>query len=152
MSEYTAAGAADPTKVRSSTLLDLLGATVVAMLVYPQPVVRQALSGAGMPVWVFMATLLIATLLVFGAYQAVCLLVWGRTPAMYLFDLGLDPAGRPRWSAALLWGIGWSLAAVPTLVGLRGAFDPLRAPAVRFSGLRVVAAVTPGTSRPGASG
>lgn len=138
LADYQPRGPAQARKVRTAAIIDLAAAAVVAMLLYPQPAVRQAVSGAGMPIWVFVVSLLLSILVVLAAYEAVSLYFWKRSPGMYLLDLGVDAAARPTWVAAALWGVGWGLGAVPALFGVRAAYDPLRGLAVRMSGLKVI--------------
>lgn len=136
LSDYEITGIASPSRVRASALIDLLAATIVAMLLYPQPAVRAVITGAGLPIWVFLLTLLAAALAVFALFLLACALIWGRTPGMYLMDVGLDPAGRPPFVKALMWAIGWLVAVLPALLGVAAVFDGETGLPARLSGLR----------------
>lgn len=136
LGDYEITGSAAPSRVRAGALIDLLAAAVVAMLLYPQPAVRAAITGAGLPIWVFLLTLLAAVFAVFALLLIACVLTWGRTPGMYLMDVGLDPVGRPPFAKALMWAIGWLLAVMPALLGVAAVFDGETGLPARLSGLR----------------
>ncbi len=137
LAQFEISGPADPVRTRIAGLLDLLAAAIVAMLAVPQPVVRAAIMGdevTALGIAVFVFTLLAVVFAVFGIYLAFSAVMWGRTPVMYLFDLGLDTPTKPTMREALTWSAGWALAAVPALVGVRGAYDPEEGWPARFSG------------------
>lgn len=136
LSEYRITGPSTFSRVRGGALLDLLAATVAAMLLYPQPAARAAITGAGLPIWVFLLSLLAAALVVFAVFLFGCALIWGRTPGMYLMDVGLDPAGRPAVGSALMWALGWLVAILPALFGARAVSDGETGLPARLSGLK----------------
>lgn len=131
-------GPAGPGRTRAAGLLDFLAATIVAMIVVPQPVVRQALMNEGatvLTIAAFVAVLLLAILVVFAVYLAFSAVTWGRTPSMYLLDLALEAPTKPTLGEALSWGGAWAVAVLPALVGVRGAYDPDTGLPARLSGL-----------------
>lgn len=138
---YAPGAAADPPRAVRAAVLDLLVSVAVGMLLWPFPLIRLTL---GLPVTVHVALILAWILIVFVIYLTVTVAVWGRTPVMYLLDLGL--AGRPRpfgVPASLRWGLGWLLAVLPAMVGARGLADPSSGLPARFSGLATVVAQPP---------
>jgi hypothetical protein len=126
LSDYRITGPASPSRTRGAGLLDLLAATIVSMLAFPQPVVRAAISGAGLPIGVFVVLLLAIIFVVDWLYMAFSVLTWGRTPGMYLLDLGLEAETKPTFGEAAGWATGWVLAALPALVGVKAVYDPDR--------------------------
>lgn len=135
LSDYEVTGAAAPGSVRAAALIDLLAATVVSMLAYPQPAVRAAISGAGLPIWVFVLSLLAVAVVVFALYEGVSAMIWGRSPGMYLMDVGLHPPGRAPAPRALLWAMGWLIAIGPALLGISAAYEGDCGLPARFSGM-----------------
>lgn len=138
LSQFRISGDASPARVRGAGLLDLLAATVVAMIVVPQPIVRATLIGpeaSALGIVLFVATLLIAILVVLAIYLAFSAVTWGRSPAMYLLDLGLESETKPTLGEALAWAAGWALGALPALVGVRAAYHPETGWPARFSGM-----------------
>lgn len=135
LSDYEVTGAAAPGSVRAAALIDLLAATIVSMLAYPQPAVRAAISGAGLPIWVFVLSLLAVALVVFALYEFACAMIWGRSPGMYLMDVGLHPAGRLGAARAALWALGWLVAVLPALLGMAAAYGGDTGLPARFSGV-----------------
>lgn len=129
IAHFEITGPASIGRTRAAGLLDLLASAVIAMLVVPQPAVRAALMGEGatpLSIALFVGVMLLAVLGVLFIYLSVSAVYWGRSPAMYLLDLGLEAPSKPTTGEALLWGLGWALAALPTLVGVRSVFDPER--------------------------
>lgn len=145
IAQFRVTGPATAGRSRAAGLLDLLVAVVVSMLVVPQPVVRGALmSGGASPasIALFVGSMLLAALVVLFAYLSFSAVTWGRTPTMYLLDLGLEAPSRPTTKEAVLWAFGWACAAVPALLGVRAAFDPENGWPARFSGLPTRSAAT----------
>lgn len=148
LANFEIAGEAAPGRVKAAGLLDLLAAAVIAMILVPQPVVRQALMSAyagPIGIALFVLALIAAILLVFGVYLAFSAVTWGRTPAMYLLDLGLDAPTKPTTREALGWAAGWMLAAVPALVGVGAFSHPVSGLPARVSGVPTRAVVPRGT-------
>lgn len=140
LSDYRVTGPASPSKTRGAGLMDLLAAMFVAMIAFPQPVARAAITGAGLPIGVFVLLLLAVAFAVFWLYSAFSLVTWGRTPGMYLLDLGVEAETKPTLGEASLWAAGWVLAALPALVGVRAAYDPESGWPARFGHLPTRAA------------
>lgn len=137
LSAYRPGGAAPSGSVLRAAGFDLLAAAVAGVLLWPFPLVRLTL---GVPWAVHGPLIAVWILLVYVVYLAAGAGVWGRTPVMYLLDLGLAGAERPFGARrSLLWAAGWALAVVPALAGARSLADPDRGLAARFSGLREVA-------------
>lgn len=137
ITSYEDVGPAQPRAIRSATAIDVVGAAVIAMVLYPQPAARAAIMGRGFPVWVFVLSLLLSIVVVYAIYEAATLLIWARTPGMYLMDLGLKPTGRPGVGAAILWALGWTIAFLPTLFGFKRAYAAETGIAARMSGLAI---------------
>ena len=121
---------ASPERVRLAGWLDAGVGLVVAMLAWPFPLLRQALP------WSVHGPLIAAGILVAGfAWRFVSLLVWGRTPVMYLLDLGLEPGGgRASAKVAAAWSGAWTAALLPSLLGAHGTVHPLTGWPARASG------------------
>lgn len=124
LSSYHITGQADPGRVRGAGLLDFLGAALIAMIAFPQPVVRAAISGAGLPIGVFVALIFVAIFVVQWFYLTLAALAWRRSVGMYLLDLGLDVPDRPPFVSAAGWALGWVVASLPALAGVTAAFHP----------------------------
>jgi hypothetical protein len=132
LGEYVTGELADARRARLAGWLDLLLALVVTMLVWPFPFARATLE------WpVHVAAILVAILVVDFTYRLLTLRLWRRTVAMYLLDLGLAARGGGdiALGAAVRWSVGWSMIALPSLVGLRRLADPARGLPVSLSGL-----------------
>lgn len=152
LDQFDIAGPADPVRVRIAGLLDALAAAIVAMLAVPQPFVRGAIMGdevTAMGIATFVLALFAAIFLVFGIYLAFSAVMWGRTPVMYLFDLGLDTPTKPTMREALTWSAAWVLATLPALIGVQRAYHPETGWPARFSGAptRSTASATPAHDR-----
>lgn len=143
LAHFTIAGPASSGRVRAAGLLDGLAAAVIAMVIVPQPVVRQAATAA-LPgpagIALFIALLLVAVLATLALYLAFSAVQWGRSPGMYLLDLGLEAPTKPTLGEALGWAAGWVLALLPALVGMRAAYDPETGLPARFGGVPTRAA------------
>jgi len=124
MGEFSITGPATPGRTRAAGLLDLLAATIVAMIAFPQPVARAAIVGVGLPVGVFVLLLLAVVFAVYWLYLAFSVVTWGRSVGMYLLDLALEAETKPTFGEAAGWSFGWVLAALPALVGVRASFEP----------------------------
>ena len=127
---FETTGPAQPARYRSAVLLDFVCALLLAMLAYPFPIMR-----ATLPLPVFVMTILASIVVVHVLYEAVVVTIWGRSPAMYLLDLGVE-GGRPGVGAAMAWGAGVALAFWPTVFKSRLG-DPENGLAARLSGLVV---------------
>lgn len=128
LGRFEVSGSADPKRYRTATGVDFVAATMIAMIAFPFPILRAMLA-----VPVFVASILLAIVVVHFAYVAAALMLWGRTPAMYLLDLGLR-GGRPSISGAGLWALGALLDFWPTVLGVRSSESYERL-ADRISGL-----------------
>jgi hypothetical protein len=126
LSDFSVTGPASPARTRGAGLLDFLAAAIVSMIAFPQPVARAAITGAGLPIGVFVLLLLAIIFAVYWLYVAFSVVTWGRTPGMYLLDLGLEAETKPTLGEAAGWATGWVLAALPALVGVKTAYDPER--------------------------
>lgn len=139
IASYECHGIASRGRARAAGLVDLLGAAIVAMILVPQPFVRQTIMRGTVTaggIVTFVVALLVAVLAAYWFYLAFALVSWGRTGAMYLFDLGLDAPTKPTASEAAMWASGWVLAAVPALLGVASACDPTTGLPARMSGIR----------------
>lgn len=123
---YEVGGPAEPGRVRWAGLIDLGAALVVTMIVFPQPFVRAAITSAGLPIMLFIGSMLGAVVLAQLLYLAFSVVMWGRTLGMYLLDLGLAAESKPTLREALGFSAGWVLAGIPALLGIRAVFDPER--------------------------
>jgi hypothetical protein len=142
LGSYGAAGPADPARVRRGLLADFVIAAVIALLLWPFPLIRLTL---GIPVPIHVVLILVWMLIVAAVYMTAAVALWGRTPVMYLLDLGLMGADRPfGFGRALRWGIGAAVAAVPAALGARRLGDATTGLPARLSGLREVAAAERG--------
>lgn len=138
IAHFRVTGPASVGRSRAGGLLDLLAAVVVSMLIVPQPVVRGALMSGGATlasILLFIGSMLFAALVVLFGYLAFSAVTWGRTPSMYLLDLGLEAPSKPTTREALLWALGWACAAVPALFGVTAAYHPESGWPSRWSGL-----------------
>lgn len=127
--EFQVHAVAEAGRVRGAALIDFGASFVLAVLAFPFPFARAAL-----PVPVFVASILASIVVVHVAYCAFTLRLIGRTPGMYLLDLG--PRSRPvGWGRAWLWGLGASVAFWPTVAGAATAFDPRTGIPARMSGI-----------------
>jgi hypothetical protein len=123
VSEYATTGEADRGRVRIAWAIDAASGAVIAMLGFPFPFVR-----ASVPTPLFVALILAAIVLVGYLYVTVVAKLLGRTPGMYLMDLGFE-GGGPSIGRAARWALGW-------LLGF-GA-HPTTGLATRLSGLAVM--------------
>lgn len=127
--EFETGPLADPAKARIAALIDFGAGLVAAVIAFPFPFARAAL-----PVPVFVVSILLSIVVVHELYCALALTFLGRTPGMYLLDLGPDP--RPRLGAAVAWALGASIAFWPTVFGVRSVFDPATGLSARLSGVQ----------------
>ncbi|MBA4370213.1 MAG: hypothetical protein C0418_01365 [Coriobacteriaceae bacterium] len=116
ISDYRPAGTAERRSMRLAQLADFGAGAVLAMLAFPFPIVR-----ASVPMPVFITLVLAALVSGWWLYTALTAVGLGRTPGMYLFDLGFAQ-GRPGVRRAAVWAVTRS---------------------ERLSGLRVVACDEP---------
>lgn len=138
LARFEITGETTPGRARAAGLLDGLAAMLIAMVVTPQPILRQGLVQAAGPMagtMLFVFALLLLSLAVLGVYLAFAAVTWGRSPAMYLLDLGLEAQTKPTTGEALRWSLGWMLAWVPAILGIARAYHPTTGLPARLSGL-----------------
>jgi len=129
--EFDVIGPAETSRVRVAALLDFGASFVVAVIAFPFPFAR-----ATLPLPIFVASILATIVVVHIAYCGLTLRVFGRTPGMFLLDLG-PQLGRPALGRAMLWGVGESVAFWPTVFGAVGSFDPETGTPARMSGIEI---------------
>jgi len=98
--EYETTGAASRGRVRASWAIDVASGVVIAMLAFPFPVVRAMVTTP-----VFMISLFAARIVGTWLYMSIMPRLFGRTPGMYLTDLGFE-GGRPPLSRSWRWALG----------------------------------------------
>lgn len=98
--EYETTGPATPRRIRSAWAIDAVSGVVVAMLAFPFPVVR-----AAAPAAVFVLSILSSIIVIAWLYMSVMPRLFGRTPGMYLMDLGFE-GGQPPLSRSWRWALG----------------------------------------------
>ncbi len=128
ISEFTLTGPATPQRTRVAALLDFASAMLIAVLAFPFPFVRASWGVTGLMLGMFGA---IAVMHV--VYLEAVVTLWGRTPGMYLMDLGLD-TDEIDATVRLRWSFGWALSALPS-VAKPALADPVTGTAARLSGL-----------------
>ncbi len=133
ISEYSATGPADVRSVRAAGLIDLAVAAAVAMLAFPFPFVR-----ATLPLPLFVTSIVIAILVFDTAYRTMSLRIWGRTPGMYLLDLGVSEARPLPLLACATWAVAWTAVVMAAVAGLPRPIHPERGLPATLSGLRTV--------------
>lgn len=133
---YIVEGPAASRRVLQAVWLDWIAGAFLALLAFPFPLVRQAA-----PVPVFVLAIVSAVFVGAFLYLALTAKLLGRTPGMYLLDLGFV-GDAPGWTPVLLWAFMWAWVAPPALVA-RGLADGDAGPAARVSGLRVGAVAGP---------
>lgn len=103
---------------RAQSLIDIFVSVFAAMMLWPFPIARAALS---LPVHV--AGVLVSCFIVQLAYFSVCAVVWNRTLGMRLAGIGVyaHNGGSPTRRQALLWGLISALIAVWFAVAPRQA-------------------------------
>ena len=138
---YRPSGPAQPGRPLRAAAVDLAGAAVIAILLWPFPLIRLTL---GIPWSIHGPLIVVWVFVVYAVYLTVCVAVWGRSVAMYLLDLGLDGPARPfGLGRALRWSAGWVVAILPSLLGARSLADPAAGLPARFSCLVTVQAEAP---------
>ncbi|MHB9004119.1 MAG: RDD family protein [Coriobacteriia bacterium] len=137
LGRFEVTGPADAGRYRAASIIDFAAAALLAMLVFPFPVVRATVATP-----VFVVLIIAAIVVAHIVYLSVVLSVWGRTPGMYLLDLGIA-GGRIPPVRALAWGFGAVLEFLPRVAGVRprGANGGL---ASRISGLELASTAGPG--------
>lgn len=140
LSGFEPVGPAMASRARIAHVVDGAAAFVGAVLIFPFPFARVAL-----PLPAFVVSIVAMILAVHLVYLAVSLVVWGRTPGMFLLDLGIAPRPVGMW-AALCWSSGSVAGFVPALFSV-AVLDPVRGLPARWSGLSTVATVMPDGSR-----
>lgn len=126
LAHFSIEGPADVGKVRAAGVIDLAFSALVAMLVLPQPFIRSMLMSGGVTVRsvaAFVGVLLAGIAVVEFAYVGLSLVTWGRTYPMYLLGLGVDAETKPTLREAAGFALGSVLAAIPCVLGIRGAYD-----------------------------
>lgn len=142
--EYEVAGPAKVTALRRAAVADFAAGLVLAVLAFPFPIVR-----ASVPTLVFVISVLASIGMVHAVYVAATIALLGRTPGMYLFDVGFAPA-RPRGINLVLFACASVVAFLPQLVVARVG-DPAAGLAAR-AGSVTLSSVKPETSREGGPG
>lgn len=138
---YAPGEPAEASRALKAAALDLLVAAIVGLLLWPFPLIRLTLA---VPVAAHTALIVVWILVVYLVYMTASVAAWGRTPAMYLLDLGLR--GRPRpfgLGTAARWAAGWVVTVLPALLGARGLADPRSGLPARLSGVETVVSVPP---------
>lgn len=130
LGEWNPTGPADPSRARAAGGVDTLIALLVAMIAWPFPIAR-----ATLPWMIHVALLLVAITTVDVAVRFIALRIWGRTLAMYLFDLGLVSESGPGIAKSIAWAATSALTVWPSLLGLRGLAHPESGVPARISGL-----------------
>lgn len=123
MREYETVGVASPKKARVAGWIDAAAAIGIAVIAFPFPIIR-----ASTTTLVFVASMLVAVIAVHYCYLGLTATFLGRTPGMYLMDLGFE-GGHPAVFRVWLWALGAVLVAGP---------HPEKGLGARFSGLRVM--------------
>lgn len=141
--DYAVTGPGSASRALGAAWLDIVAGGLLAMIALPFPLVRSSIVAALPSAWLpaFAGAVLAAFALGSATYPAVTAAVLGRTPGMYLLDLGFD-AGRPSAGRAAVWSLGWVLAAGVALA-FRTLADPAAGLAARVSGLRAGSTVAP---------
>jgi hypothetical protein len=133
LGRYAVTGEADARRAIRAAAIELAVAVVATLLLWPFPLIRLTL---GIPWAVHGPLIVVGILVVYVAYLAVSVRLWGRSPAMYFLDLGLTGASRPfPFGRGLRWAAGWAVAVVPALLGARSLGHPREGLPARFSGL-----------------
>ncbi|PKQ30196.1 MAG: hypothetical protein CVT60_01505 [Actinobacteria bacterium HGW-Actinobacteria-10] len=109
---FEVTGPADPGRYRAASIIDFAVAVLVAMLVFPFPIVRALVAPQ-----VFIGLVLASIVVAHVVYVSVVLMLWRRTPGMYLLDLGIAGGGIAP-IRALAWGVGAALEFWPQAVGM----------------------------------
>ncbi|MDA3935440.1 MAG: hypothetical protein PF636_01055 [Actinomycetota bacterium] len=128
IADYALIGPATASHTRIAALIDFGSAMMIAVLAFPFPIVRASFGVAGL-----MLGMLATVAVMHVVYLEAVVTIWGRTPGMYLMDLGLDPDSIDS-TARLRWSFGWALSALPSLAKLSLA-DPDSGTAAKLSGL-----------------
>lgn len=129
-SEYVVEGDAPLRRVRSASAVDNAAAFLIGVIVFPFPIVR-----AYVPVWVFVVSILLVIGIAHALYVALMSLMLGRTPGMYLFDLGFL-GQRPDALRSALWGFASAVVFWPSLIAPALVSTENGVP-TRISGLRI---------------
>lgn len=108
--EYSIVGPAQVGRVRSAAVADYIAAAIVGIIIFPFPIVR-----AYVEAWVFVVSILVVIGIVHALYVGLTTVLLGRTPGMYLFDLGLCE-GRPTPFRAALFGFASAVVFWPSLL------------------------------------
>ena len=128
ISEYQVSGPAAPGRIRLAIALDFVCGLVIAMLAFPFPIVRASVSVPS-----FVALVLGSIVAVHALYLMVAVSLLGRTPGMYLLDLGFDD-GAPGLADSAKWALRVTLLFWPVMLRLYASDDPSR---LGGSGLRI---------------
>jgi hypothetical protein len=136
---YTPTGPADAGRVRTAALIDLAIGALLAILVWPFPVMRIVttdITGSVALGWVAHVALLLTFFAVMDvAYGSVATVLLRRTAGMYLQDIGFADTVAVTWGRALRWAFGWTAATLPAAFGAQVLADGETGWAARLSGL-----------------
>ncbi len=133
--EFDVVGPAEPSRARVAALIDFGAGVIAAVIAFPFPFAR-----ATLPLLVFVASILLSIVVVHVAYVALTLRIFGRTPGMFLLDLGPQSGpdqSRPSLARSLAWALGASIAFWPTVFMVASAYDPRGGTAARMSGIEI---------------
>lgn len=130
LAAFEVTGAADPGRYRLSAIVDFVAAALLAILAFPFPILRAVL-----PLPVFVASILLSVVVAHFLYLTATVMLWGRTPAMYLFDMGLS-SGRASVLRAGRWAFGATLDFWPIVLSPRSR-EPRGRLAARMSGVEL---------------
>ncbi len=130
---YAATGPAEPRRATAAAWIDWAAGAVTVALAFPFPIVRASVE---LP-W-FVTSVGIALFSGCALFMALTATLLGRTPGMYLLDLGLE-GGRPDAAKALLWGFALATC-LPASIGWGALAHPASGLPARLSGLAVVSA------------
>jgi hypothetical protein len=136
---YTPTGPAEPGRVRTAAAIDLAIGVLLAVLVWPFPVMRiltTDLTGSVAIGWVAHVALLLGFFGVMDVvYCSVSTVLLHRTAGMYLQDLGFADATALTWGRAMRWSLGWVAATLPAALGAQVPADGETGWAARLSRL-----------------
>jgi hypothetical protein len=139
---YTPTGTAEAGRIRTAAVIDLVIGALLAILVWPFPVMRIVttdITGSVALGWVAHVVLLLTFFGVMDvAYCSVATMLLRRTAGMYLQDVGFADTAAITWGRALRWSFGWTAATPAVAVGARATADPERGWAARLSGLALI--------------
>lgn len=109
LSDWRSGGPAEPRRIALSLAADTGIAALLTILAWPFPFVRQSVAWPA-----HIGLIVVAVLITGGLYRVACIRAWGRTPAMYLMDLGLEPRS-PGLARSAAWALLVSVLSLPAL-------------------------------------